>query len=388
MIKRVLLFIPSNKGTIASVSYNLYNALNDRNDIILKVVSLTNYTDSKLNFKKLESFESFEKNTFYLFKLLKRILWFKHIKKSYNPDITINTLFICSIISVLSGGNDRKIGVFHSPHSQTLLKGKLAHLFSWFSYRFIYQRLDRLFCVSEEVRKSIENSFKNIPLNKLQTVYNIHNVDDIRRQSFEPIQKEYKHIFENPTIIYCGRLDKNKAPERLYQSFSAISNSLANLQLVFVGADNDSCWSTIKKQSELDGLRERVHYLGTQLNPYCMIRNSSLLVSSSYSEGLPGVVIESLIIGTPVVSTNSSFGLWEIMSVEDKYDKNLSTVFFTSYGAITPNNDTGKNCHSKNDIIFLAEAILSIFENKIEITSFKFEEKINAEVVISNYLYE
>lgn len=55
---------------------------------------------------------------------------------------------------------------------------------------------------------------------------------------------------------------------------------------------------------------------GFQNNPYCWMKHARLLVLSSDYEGIPSVVVEALICGAPVVSTDCPSGPNEIMTVE------------------------------------------------------------------------
>jgi glycosyltransferase involved in cell wall biosynthesis len=66
-------------------------------------------------------------------------------------------------------------------------------------------------------------------------------------------------------------------------------------------------------------LEDRVINLGFKQNPYKYIKNASLLVLSSDREGLPTIVIESLILGTPVVSTDCPTGPSEILTGDLAY---------------------------------------------------------------------
>ncbi len=51
-------------------------------------------------------------------------------------------------------------------------------------------------------------------------------------------------------------------------------------------------------------------------NPYPYIKGAKALVLASNAEGLPTVLIEALILGTPVVSTNCQTGPQEILTGE------------------------------------------------------------------------
>jgi glycosyltransferase involved in cell wall biosynthesis len=54
----------------------------------------------------------------------------------------------------------------------------------------------------------------------------------------------------------------------------------------------------------------------SQENPYPFMRNAKLTILTSEREGLPTIIIESLICGTPVISTDCPSGPAEILSRE------------------------------------------------------------------------
>lgn len=383
-LKKVLLFVPTNGGTtIAGISLNLYHALRVRNDLEVKVVLIYKYDDGRFDFGDCAYFATSEAGS-QVGMLLQKIKWLRKIKKEFKPDITISTLFICSIISVLSGRNDKKVGIFHSPHSQVALKGKIALFSSYCTYKFIYPKLDKLCCVSSEIKESIAHSFKNIPAEKLKVVYNIHNIDEISQRSNDAIDEEVQSVFDEKVILFCGRLDINKAPQRLLNAFVKSLNELpANTKLVFIGKDADNLWNEMQQFAKNQHIENRVFYLGEQTNPYKYMKAASVLISTSYSEGLPGVLIETLILRTPVISTNSSKGVWEILSVEEKYDKMLTSNFITKYGIITSNNAHYNKDYENADIENLSEAIITFFGNEIRFNEFEFESKINETEIIN-----
>ena len=61
-----------------------------------------------------------------------------------------------------------------------------------------------------------------------------------------------------------------------------------------------------------------MYFLGYKENPYKYLKNSDLFVCSSYFEGFSTAVTESIIVGTPVVTTNCS-GMKEMLGKNNEY---------------------------------------------------------------------
>lgn len=378
--RKILIIAPCNKGTIAMCSLNLWKSFLMNNSVSVKCVLIYKFQDGLKEFDDCEVCCTSNKNLFSkVFNIFFQLKTLKKIKRSFKPDLTVSTLFNCSIVNVLSGGNEKKIGIFHSPHKQVKDKGPIIYFLTLLVYKFIYPHLDLLSCVSEEVRDSIQSSFKSISTNKLRVIYNIHLVNQIKNKANESLDSaEEENLFNNNIILFCGRLDKNKAPDRLLRAY--IKAGLQhNYQIVYIGQDT-GIGKDIKLLTEKNGISNLVHFLGAKNNPYKYIKRSSMLVSSSYSEGLPGVLIESLALGTPVITTNSSIGVWEILGCEKYYEKKLSSLKYTSDGIITPN--TGNDEFDDN---LLAKAIKNYDKQQFEVP-FEFKSKVSPESVVNQYL--
>lgn len=328
---KVLLLVAGDNGTIGSCSLNLYEALKKADSVDVKCAVVHHFKDGHLGFSDAEFFDKEYAGGF-----KKQIQWLKSIKDRFKPDITISTLFSVNTLNLISGGNDKKIGIFHSPHKQARSKGLKIYVATLLQYLLLYPRLDKLCCVSREVYNSL-SSFPTISDKRKKVVYNIHNLNRIISLSQKGISvADERKIFNKPTIIYCGRLDFNKAPDRALKAF-ATANIEKETQLVFMGEDQEKMQATLMNEAETLGVSQRIHFLGRKDNPYPYIKASKALISSSYSEGLPGVIIEALALNIPVVTTNSSMGIWEIFSCLNNYDEKLSEVYETSYGVITSN---------------------------------------------------
>jgi glycosyltransferase involved in cell wall biosynthesis len=72
----------------------------------------------------------------------------------------------------------------------------------------------------------------------------------------------------------------------------------------------------LEKLIDKFNLAEKVEILGFTSNPYPVIKQAKMLILSSEREGLPTVLIEALILGTPVVSIDCKSGPSEILTGE------------------------------------------------------------------------
>lgn len=382
-MKKIMMIIPSNNGTIARCSLNLYYALRETKDVKVKVVMVHKYDKGFEEFQQCDFFTK-EKVSFVgsLLQGLGRNRWLRRIKKAFQPDLTISTLPGCSTLNVKAGGNDYKIGIFHAPNTQ--IKGyKLQYLISQYSYKHIYPKLDKLYCVNSGLYDFFTQHYPWIDKSKIDVVYNVHPVEKIRKVAVEELDNDTERdIFKyNKVILFCGRLEYEKVPHRLLRAFGKSNLSDSGYHLVFMGNERQILWLELAELAKELNIKEFVHYLGAKTNPYKYMVHSAVLASSSRSEGLPGVLIESLILGKPVVSTNSSRGVWEILSCDDKYDAQLIERFHTKDGIITPNTQD-----EQLNIEQLALALNEIVGEEYRHVEAKFIEKVKKEYIIDKYL--
>lgn len=383
MKKKILIISPSNAGTIASCAYNLYKAFRKDGRYDIRFVMLYRFADGISRTGEFEHCIDKTNDGNANLSYFKKIKWIRRIKRDFNPDLSISCLYAVSVLNVLSGGTDKKVGIFHSPLAQSALLGRMSYIVSYLSYRFILNRLDKYFCVSNTVADDLKQ-LSWFRRKDIEVVYNVHDVDLIREKAEEDIPEENElKLFEKPSFLYIGRLDVNKAPERALDAF--IKSGLASkTNLIFIGNDSDDLWLSVKEKAHRHNVSESVRYLGAKQNPYPYLKKAKALVSTSYSEGLPGVMIESLVLGVPVLTTNSSEGNWEILSVQDKYDKSLDSIVSCEDGVIVSNLSSGNSDLYAHDIENLSKGMQMVFDNEYNPT-FRFEKHIKAENVISSF---
>ena len=69
----------------------------------------------------------------------------------------------------------------------------------------------------------------------------------------------------------------------------------------------------VNKLINFHGLSSFVHMPGHVLNPYKYMKNAACFMLSSKNEGFGNVLVEALVLGCPIVSTNCPFGPVEVL---------------------------------------------------------------------------
>ena len=112
-------------------------------------------------------------------------------------------------------------------------------------------------------------------------------------------------------------------------------NKNNNVNLVFIGDGDNKVTKYISTQIKELNIEDSVFLLGRKNNPYKYIKASKVLALSSHYEGTPNVIVESIAVGIPIVSSYCTKGVIELMSLID-YDEQSENIILES-GIVTPN---------------------------------------------------
>jgi len=109
-------------------------------------------------------------------------------------------------------------------------------------------------------------------------------------------------ITKKPRLLSIGRLDTIKGPHMLLEAATTLSDEQIPFELIFIGDGplREEIEQIIKERN----LQEHVKLLGWvgSLEVKKEIENSRAIVSASFNEGLPIVLMEALALGRPVIS--------------------------------------------------------------------------------------
>lgn len=203
----------------------------------------------------------------------------------------------------------------HTTFSKSpLMTSQLKRLFFKLSVPIVYPLAYARLAVSEGVAHDLAK-FGLISKNSITI---IHNPINLKPQLFDSQQqlKAWKN-FQGKKIVAVGSLKWAKNYPLLLEAFSVLLLK-QKAKLIIVG--QGELYPKLKLQAHQLGIEQHVDFIGFSNTPQAWMASADLLVLSSHYEGLPSVLIESLAVGTPVVSTNCKSGPKEILE-DGKYGK-------------------------------------------------------------------
>ncbi len=108
-------------------------------------------------------------------------------------------------------------------------------------------------------------------------------------------------------ILYVGKLVKSKGVEVLLRAFSDLCERLRNKWVLLTVVGTGSEEENLKKMSQSLGVDEKIKFLGFIDDKYLLSKLYAqadvVVVPSTYPEGVPRVIDEALLHGTPVVAS-------------------------------------------------------------------------------------
>jgi glycosyltransferase involved in cell wall biosynthesis len=227
----------------------------------------------------------------------------KYLKQN-KPDAVLTTMphisLVVIVARILSGIKTNL--VIRQPNYLSLNSGQ-----KWWKNHyiklvcFLFNRANKVIGISQGVCDDLSN----LGVKECQTIYNPAAFPGI----FELSKQKVDFNFEKKTFIAAGRLVKQKNFSLLIDAFNRVKQEL-DCQLIILG--DGELRGDLEKQ--IDRLQlEDVYLLGFVDNPFNFIKQADVFVLSSLWEGFGNVIVESLALGTQVVSTDCLSGPSEIL---------------------------------------------------------------------------
>jgi len=272
------------------------------------------YFDERVKLLSLGS-SFINQNSNIIFSIFKNILYYFKIKKyikKYSPDVLLAVKNIpVSIFLKIILKNKFKLIIreaVNPKYSSITQRSLLSRIFVNNLKRLLYPKADNIIAISEGVKQSLVKNF-NLDSSKIQTIYNPSADEKILSLAKEDIDRDL--ISNRPLIVSIGRLTKQKNHITLLKAFNKIhSNIDCNLYIIGEGSERRNLEKFIKNNN----IDDKVKLLGYQNNPWKFLSKSNLFVLPSIWEGFGNVIVESMLIGIPVISSDCPSGPREILN--------------------------------------------------------------------------
>lgn len=173
-----------------------------------------------------------------------------------------------------------------------------------------YPWADGVCTVSRAASADLER-FSRLSPGQVQTIYNPFELARIERLAAEAAGHSWLDAGQPPVVLAIGRLTEQKDFFTLVRAFATLRQGRrARLAILGEGEDRAALERLV---AELGLAQDDVQLPGYVRNPFAWLARCALFVLSSRWEGLPGVLIEALACGVPVVSTDCPSGPDEIL---------------------------------------------------------------------------
>ena len=175
----------------------------------------------------------------------------------------------------------------------------------------LYPLADAVVAVSRGVAESVQRSLR-VDAGRVRAIYNSIPADSIRRLAQEEVTHPWFADGAPPVVLSVGREAPSKDYPTLVEAFGLVRREVDS-RLVILGKLSAPYRARLKSLARGHGVEGALGFVDFDENPYRYMRRAGLLALSSRSEGLPGVILEALACGTPVVSTDAPCGPREIL---------------------------------------------------------------------------
>lgn len=195
-----------------------------------------------------------------------------------------------SLLSEYGNSNAVKIAQEHMHHRDN--KNYINNI------KYEFNNIDYMFALTKSLKDDYEEFLKNNKKTKVVIVPNI-------------IYLPKKKSKLNKNLITISRLNSIKKIEDMIEIFSKIKSKKSKLYIV---GDGDELEKLKKKAGDLD-LTDRVIFTGyktkEEMEEY--ILDSSIFLLTSWSEGLPMVLLEAMSYGVPCIAFKTRSGVADII---------------------------------------------------------------------------
>lgn len=172
------------------------------------------------------------------------------------------------------------------------------------------RKADRIICCSKEIEAIVQEKYGYLQTATLYNPYDAEGITELSKEKVTDLPWKMEDEDRPRILIGVGRDDPIKGFWHLIKAFYLVQKEIPQMCLIIMG---DGSFEQAKSLvSELQ-LEQKVYFPGVRKNPYKYLAVSEMFLLSSYTEGFPNVLVEAMILGRPLISTDCRTGPAEIL---------------------------------------------------------------------------
>ena len=172
------------------------------------------------------------------------------------------------------------------------------------------RKADRIICCSKEIEAIVQEKYGYLQTATLYNPYDAKGITELSKEKVTDLPWKMEDEDRPRILIGVGRDDPIKGFWHLIKAFYLVQKEIPQMRLIIMG---DGSFEQAKSLvSELQ-LEQKVYFPGVRKNPYKYLAASEMFLLSSYTEGFPNVLVEAMILGRPLISTDCRTGPAEIL---------------------------------------------------------------------------
>lgn len=162
-----------------------------------------------------------------------------------------------------------------------------------------FYKCDKIILVSQGCKDIFDKKFPELA-HKSDFLYNVQDSARILKMSEESVPRFDDRVIN---IVSVSRLAEEKAFTRSLEVFKKLANNGYKFKWHIIGDGTEK--TKIETFVKNNGMSNCVELHGLKTNPYPYMKNADLLYLGSFHESFGIVLIESMIVGTPVLTTRT-----------------------------------------------------------------------------------
>ena len=164
--------------------------------------------------------------------------------------------------------------------------------------RILLRRFDRVVLVSHALRHRLPKWW--VPDQRVRVLHNALMVESYGQEVLSVVRRA-PDPQTDIRLLNVGRLSPEKGQDLLLRVVARLGSEYPGLKLAFAGVG--PLEHKLRRLAERLAIANRVTFLGYVSDMPALYANTDLVVQSSFTEGLPNVMLEAAYLGVPVVAT-------------------------------------------------------------------------------------